>query len=88
MTLAPKRPPPEYISKLQARAAVWSRQNDDANITVFADLDAILDSTMKEAYRDEHYEGFAFIERLKHYLNITFPAKLKGELDYIKKLPE
>ncbi len=83
----PPRPTDEYIAKLQARANVWNRLNEDANATVFEDLDAILDSTMKEAYVATHFEGFAYIERLREYIKITFPLKLKTQLEQVRKLP-
>ena len=82
----PPRPSDEYIAKLKARADVWNRVNEDANVTVFADLDAILESTMKEAYTNKHFEGFAYTERLREYLTKTFPTKLRLELETVKKL--
>lgn len=82
----PPRPDDTYIAKLQARANVWNRLNEDANKTVFEDLDSILDATMKEAYVNKHFEGFAHIERLRDYLRVTFPLKLKLELETVKKL--
>lgn len=82
----PPRPSDESIAKLQARLKVWSRNNEEANKYVFEDLDAILNSTMVEAYKAGHYEGFAHIERLREYLTKTFPLKLSIELETVKKL--
>ncbi len=86
MNKQPPRPTDEYIAKLQARANVWNRLNEDANATVFKDLDAILEAVMIEAYKEKHFEGFAHIAKLKEYLNTTFPTKLRLELETVKKL--
>lgn len=82
----PPKPSPEYIAKLATRLEVWSRKNEEANKYVFEDLDNILESLMIEAYKGCHYEGFAHIERLREYLKVTFPTKLRIELETVKKL--
>jgi hypothetical protein len=83
-----KRPPSEYIEKLSTLHKVWNRENEEANKLVFADLDIMLNKYMEDAYGKEHYEAYAYCEKLREYIRTGFAAKLKGELDYVKKLPE
>jgi hypothetical protein len=82
-----KRPDAAYVSKLAQRVEVWNRKTEEANKYVFEDLDAMLNQFMVEAYKNSHFEGFAHLERMKHYITNTFPLKLQKELDYIKTLP-
>ena len=83
-----KRPPPEYISKLSMLHKVWNREDEEFNKLVFADLDIMLNKFTEESYKDRYWEAFARLSKLREYIKTGFAEKLKGELDYIKKLPE